>query len=97
MLWTLGAEEELTQEHCTRIVRTSARAKNHDAYLKATKTVSAFCACVPNTFRKNRLATVTPECWISSLVAALRIICQHALPSCELAETHAKYATFASR
>ena len=40
-------------------------------YLKATETVSAFCALSPNTLWKNRLATVTPDSVISCLVAAL--------------------------
>ena len=42
-----------------------------ESHLSATNTVSAFCACAPNTFLKNKLATVTPELWISSFVAAL--------------------------
>ena len=42
-----------------------------ESHLSATNTVSAFCACAPNTLRKNRLATVTPELCISSFVAAL--------------------------
>lgn len=40
-------------------------------YLKATKTVRAFCACAPKTLRKNNEATVTPDFRISSLVDAL--------------------------
>ena len=41
------------------------------SYLKATKTVSAFCAFVPNTFSKNRDATIDPEFRMSAFDDAL--------------------------
>jgi hypothetical protein len=39
--------------------------------LRATNTDKALSAWAPNTFLKNKAATVTPEDWIASLVAAL--------------------------
>ena len=41
------------------------------SHLKATKTVSAFCAFVPNTLSKNRDATVVPEFRMSAFDDAL--------------------------
>ena len=41
------------------------------SYLKATKTVSAFCAFFPNTLSKNREATVVPEFRMSAFEDAL--------------------------
>jgi hypothetical protein len=43
------------------------------SYLKATKTVSAFCAFVPNTLSKNRDATVVPDFRMSAFDDALYI------------------------
>lgn len=57
--------------HCWLIPRGYDEAA--DTYLIATNVVSAFCAFSPNTFLKNRLATVMPFWTISSFVAALQM------------------------
>lgn len=47
------------------------RSRRDEDHLSATITESALSALVPNTFLKNKAATVTPEFLISCGVAAL--------------------------
>ena len=58
--------------------------------LNATKTDNARWACFPNTFLKNRDATVTPDSMISSLVAALRGATVNALNSVREVAIHVR-------
>ena len=48
-----------------------------ETHLKATNTVSALCACTPNTFSKNSEATVVPDSKISVFEDALCVQYPH--------------------
>lgn len=72
--------------------------KAQGTHLKATNTVSAFCACTPNTLSKNSEATVVSDSKISILEDALYRKHSHSEfvileGVCE--STHAKYAILA--